>query len=209
MYTLLGSPGAASMAAHWLLIEIGAKYQYQRVDLAKGEHKLPSFLQLNPNGVVPVLYIEGEPVYESAALVMLLAERHPEARLAPAVGTRERSLYLQWCVHFANTLQPAYRGWFYPEEWAGPLGAERVKAEARVRIEAAWDRLEAHLLAHGPWIAGAQLSAVDFQVAMLARWSRHMPKPATAWPTLARLLAQMKARPSFQTLQAVEGWSDA
>ncbi len=209
MYKLMGAPGAASMAAHWLLIEIGAPYEFQSVDLGVGEHKRPTFLQLNPNGVVPVLWVDGAPVYESAALVLLIAERHPEAGFAPRVGSRARHLYLQWCVHFANTLQPAYRGWFYPAEWAGPEAAARVKEEARARIEAAWDRLEAHLVAQGPWIAGEHLSAVDLQAAMLARWSRNMPKPATAWPTLARCLERLKARPSYRALQAAEGWSDA
>ena len=35
------------------------------------------------------LIVDGQPVYETAALVMLLAERHPEAKLLPAPNTRE------------------------------------------------------------------------------------------------------------------------
>jgi glutathione S-transferase len=205
MYTLYYMPGAASLVVHWLLIETGAAYDLKRLDGEAREHKRPEYLKLNPNGVVPTLLVDGEPVYEAAALALLLAERHPDAGLVPPAGTRARALYLQWMLHLANTLQPAFRAWFYPDEPAGAAHAEAVKDVARQRIESAWDRLDAHLAAHGPWIAGARLSAVDFHAVMLARWSRNMPRTATAWPHLAELVARLKARPSFKTLYEREG----
>lgn len=208
MYTLYYMPGAASFVVHWLLLEIGAAHELQRVDGDRGEQKQPAYLKLNPNGLIPVLIVDGEPVYEAAALVLLLAERHPEAGLAPAPGTRARALYLQWLLHLANTLQPAFRHWFYPDEAAGPEHAAAAKEHARLRVERAWDRLEAHLAAAGPWIAGDRLTAVDFHAAMLMRWSRNMPRPASEWPTLARYAAAMKARPSFRTLNEREGLTE-
>ncbi|HXQ30473.1 MAG TPA: glutathione S-transferase N-terminal domain-containing protein, partial [Steroidobacteraceae bacterium] len=87
MYTLYYMPGAASFAVHWLLLEIGAPHELQRIDGEAGEHKRPAYLKLNPNGLVPTLIVDGEPVYESAALLLLLAARHPEAHLAPPSGT--------------------------------------------------------------------------------------------------------------------------
>jgi len=208
MYTLYYMPGAASFAVHWMLLELGAPYELKRIDGEKGEQRSPGYLALNPNGVVPTLLIDGEPVYESAALVLLLAARHPSARLVPSPGTRAEALYLQWALHLANTVQPAFRSWFYPDEPAGEQAAEEVKRRARVRIEAAWDRLDAHLAAHGPWITGTALSAVDFSAAMLARWSRNMPRPATEWPAIARLVAALKARPSFAELNRREGLTE-
>ena len=208
MYTLYYMPGAASLVVHWLLIETGTAYDLRRVDGEAREHKRPEYLQLNPNGVVPVMLIDGEPVYEAAALALLLAERHPEAGLAPSAGTHARALYLQWMLHLANTLQPAFRAWFYPHEPAGEAHAAAVADCARVRIESAWDRLEAHLAAHGPWITGPRLSAVDFHAGMLARWSRNMPRPATEWPSIAALVARLRARPSFRVLNEREGLTE-
>ena len=115
MYVLYYAPGAASLAVHWLLIELGVPFEARRLDLEAQEHKRPEYLTLNPNGLVPTLLIDGKPVYESAALIFLLAERHAEAKLSPAVGTAERTTYLQWMFHLSNTLQPAFRTWFYPE----------------------------------------------------------------------------------------------
>ncbi|HSR66257.1 MAG TPA: glutathione S-transferase family protein, partial [Xanthomonadaceae bacterium] len=68
--------------------------------------------------------------------------------------------------------------------------------------------IDAHLAGHGPYLLGAQASAADFYLAMLMRWSRNMPKPATAWPHLAALAQRMAARPSFRELYAREGLTE-
>lgn len=204
MYTLYYSPATASMAVHQALIEIGAPYELRRLDLDAGEHKTEAYLRLNPSGVVPTMIVDGKPVSECGALLLLLAERHPEAHMAPAAGTPERAMFLQWMLHFANTLQPAYRQWFYPAEFA-PLDVEdESKAHARGRIEAAWNRLDKHLAAHGPYVLGEQFSIADLYATMLMRWSRNMPKPATTWPSLAALASRIKARPSWTALYAAE-----
>lgn len=208
MYTLYYMPGAASFAVHWLLLDMGVPHQLKRIDGEAREHKQPAYLKLNPNGVVPTLIIDGEPVYESAALVLLLAARHPAAKLVPAAGTRAEAMYLQWMLHLANTLQPAFRNWFYPDEAAGAERAEIVKSLAQQNIERGWDRLDAHLAAHGPWVAGGALSAADFMAAMLARWSRNMPRTAVEWPAIGRLVAAMKSRSSFAEINRREGLTE-
>jgi glutathione S-transferase len=207
-FVLCYSPGTASTIVHWLLIELGVDHQLRLIDIEGGEHKQPGYLQLNPSGVVPTLLIDGEPVFEAAALMLQLADLHPEAGLAPAVGTKERARYYQWTLHLANSLQPAFRLWFYPAEGAGDANAEATKANARVRIEAAWDRLDAELARHGPYLLGEQISMLDFYATILMRWSRNMPKPATEWPHLRALAERMKARPSFKTLYEREGLAD-
>jgi glutathione S-transferase len=204
MLTLYYSPGTAAMVVHWLLIELDAEHQLVKLDLEKGEHKSPSYLRINPNGHVPTLLIDGEPVYEAAALVMYLADAYPMAGLVPAMDSLDRARYYQWLLHLANTLQPAFRNWFYPGEAAGEANAEATKAAARQRIEAAWERIDAHLAENGPWLLGDELSAADFHLTMLMRWSRNMPKPATEWPNLATLAKRMKARPSFKKLYEIE-----
>jgi glutathione S-transferase len=204
MLTLFYSPGMASLVAHWLLLELDAEHELRKVDTDNREHKSAAYLKLNPNGVIPTLLVDGEPVYEAAALVLALADMYPMAGLAPPLDSLDRARYYQWILHLANTLQPAFRAWFYPEEPAGAGNAEAVKEEARRRIEAGWDRIDAHLAENGPWLLGDKLSAADFHLTMLMRWSRNMPKPATAWPHLGKLAARMKARPSFKKLYEVE-----
>jgi glutathione S-transferase len=208
MYTLYYSPGSASFAVHWMLIELGVPHELKKVDLEAGEHQQAEYRKLNPNGLVPTLIVEGTPLFESAALLMLLAERHPQAGFAPPVGSPQRGIYTTWMFHLSNTLQAAYRDWFYPDQQAGAGSADAVKAAARARIESCWDRLEKQINSGGPYIAGDRVGAVDFLGAMLMRWSRNMPKPATEWATLANYIARMKARPSFKTLYTREGLTE-
>jgi glutathione S-transferase len=205
LYKLYYMPGAASFVVHWLLVESGANFEAVRLDGEQGEHKTPEYLRLNPNGMVPLLLVEGRPVYEAAAIALLLAERHPDRGWAPAHGASAREIYLQWMLHLANTVQPAFRRWFYPHEPAGNDQADGVQARARVDLEAAFERLNAHLAAHGPYVCGAVgPTVVDFHAVMLARWSRHLPKTALQWPAIAHLVQLMTARPSFANVCAEE-----
>ena len=208
MHTLYYSPGAASMVVHWLLIELGVPHELALVDTATGAQKAPEYLALNPNGVVPTLVMDGRPMFEAAALLVTLTDRHPEAGLAPVSGSASRAQYHQWMFHLANAVQPLFRLWWYPHEPAGEEHADTVRARTAPRIEAAWARIDAHLAANGPFLLGEAMSAADFYLTMLMRWSRNMPKPATDWPHLAVLAARMKARPSFRELYQREGLTE-
>ena len=136
MYTLYYSPGRASLAVHWMLIELGVPFEARLVDFAIKAHKSPDYLRLNPEGMVPTLVVNGEPHAESAALALLLAERHPEGGLEIPPGATDRSDYLQWMFYFANTLQPLYRAWFYADEVGGAeIGGGGEGACARAHRE--------------------------------------------------------------------------
>ncbi|RYZ68846.1 MAG: glutathione S-transferase, partial [Lysobacteraceae bacterium] len=130
------------------------------------------------------------------------------ARLAPAPGTPQRAQYYRWMLFMANTLMPAYRAWFYAPEVAGEGNAEAVREHARLKIEGAWQRVAGHLQDHGPYLLGEDLSAADFLLTMLMRWSRNMPKPSDSWPALLTHATRMKARPAFAETCARESLTD-
>ena len=203
MYTLYYSPGAASLVVHQALIELGVRFELKPVDLDADQQKSPSYLALNPAGVVPTLIVDNQAVGEAAALLLLLSERHPNARLAPAPGAADRPGFLQWMFFLANTVQPQFRRWFYPGDWGPPAQEAEIKDGARQAIEAAWDRIDNHL-AGGGYMAG-DYSVVDMHLTMLCRWSRNTPKPATRWPHLAAFLAKTTARPSWIEVHKAEG----
>jgi len=208
MYVLHYSPSTASLVIHWMLIELDQPHELRRVDLTTNAHKTAAYLALNPSGVVPTLVIDGAPLCEAAAIALHLADVHAEANLAPPVGTLARARYYQWMFFLANTLQPAYRAWFYPDEPAGAAYAEHAKAQARAKIEAAWQQVEAQLAHGGPYVLGEQLTAVDFMTTMLMRWSRNMPIPAHTHPRLGAYAQRMKARPAFHEVYRREGLTD-
>jgi len=207
-YTLYFSPGTASLALHWMLIELGEPFEAVMADIETGAHKTPEFLRINPSGRIPALIVDGAPHAEVAAMLMLVAERDPAGRFDVKPGAPERADYLQRMVFLANTLQPAYRDWFYPHEAAGAENEAAVQAHARARIEAALTRMDANLADGRTYMLGERMTALDFLATMLTRWSRNMPKPATDWPHLKRYIDRMRAMPSLIEVHKREGLTD-
>ncbi|KAK9458028.1 glutathione S-transferase family protein [Dipodascopsis uninucleata] len=208
-YQLYYSPGAASMAVHWMLLEIGVPFEIVLVDIDSGAQQTPEYRRLNPAGRVPTLVVDGVPHVESTALLILLAERHPEAELMPPPGSMERANWLEMMVYLANTLLPAMRDWFYAEKDGDPAGADAVRHLARRRIEAAWDHLDERVVVNRSYLVGDQLSTADFLAMMMMRWSRHMPRPATTWPNLNAYIQRLANMSSFIEVnrrESLEGW---
>ena len=207
MYTLYYYPGNANLAPHMVLEEIGAPYKLELIDRTKNLHKGEEYLRLNPSGRIPVL-IDGDLVlFETAAICLHLVDRHPEAKLAPALATNERAHFYKWLVYLTNTLQAELIVYFYPERLTGDQGnAAVVKTHAEQRIGAMLEILDAQLGdSGGPWLLGAQYSAADPYLMMLARWTRGMGKPARAYPRLGPFLEAMSQRPAVQRAFEQEG----
>jgi glutathione S-transferase len=207
-YVLYYSPGAASMAVHWMLLEMRIPFEARLVDIDAGQQHDPQYRLLNPSGRVPTLIVDGTPRHESTALLMLLAERHPEAELAPQPGSADRAAWFEQMIFLANTILPAMRDWFYADSDGDPAGAAAVRALAQRRIEQACEQLDAQLADGRGYLIGGTLSTVDLLAVVLMRWTRNMPRPATQWPHLARYIRGLRALPSFIELNARENLTE-
>src|SRR5689334_9423574 len=143
MLTLYHSTQSRSVRPRWLLEEIGAPYELVRLNLGTQENKRPEYLRINPNGTVPALVDGDHALFESAAICQYLADRFPEKRLAPPVGTPARGLYYQWIHYAMATLEPPIVTLFLhtirlPEPDRNPT----LVAEARARLAAGLDVVE-------------------------------------------------------------------
>ena len=208
-YRLYFSPGSAALVVHQALLEIGAPFELHKLDTEAREHKQAAYLALNPNGTVPTLVIDGKPHYETCALLLALVERHPEARLAPPVGDPTRIDFLQWMIHLANTMQPAFRLWFYPSDASDDSTQyDAIKDKARSRIEELFARFDALMADGRPYLLGDRFSVLDLYLVMLMRWSRNMPKPALTFPHLRALADRVRARPSWDAMYEQQGLTE-
>jgi len=201
-------PSTASMAPHILLEELGVPFDLALVDRTRDMHKSADYLRLNPNGLIPVLVHDDLVLYESAAVCLHLADAHPEAALAPPLGTADRAHFYKWLAWLTNTLQAALLLYFYPERWVSPGHAQAaigMKAQAEARIGPMLDQLENELARRGgPWFLGERYSALDPYVLMLCRWTRGFGRPARELPCLGAYLRRMLARPAVQRAFATE-----
>ena len=196
-------PSTAAMIPHIVLEELGVPYRRVLVDRAQNRHKEPAYLRLNPNGLIPVLTDGDLVLYECAAIVLHLADTHPQARLAPPLGTPQRAEFYKWLVWLASTLQSALIVYFYPERWVDEGNADgvaQVKAHAHAKVTGLLQQLE-DLLARngGPWLLGADYSALDAYAFTLCRWTRNFSHgKARELPHLGPYLQRVLARPAVQ-----------
>jgi len=202
-------PGNASMAPHCLLEEIGQPFELAFVDRAQDAHKSADYLKLNPNGLIPVL-VDGDMVlYESAAICLHLADRHPETNLAPACGTPQRAQLYKWLMWFTNTMQATLLAYFYPERWVdegNAAAAGQIKAHAEAKIAGLLDQMQTQLeKSGGPWFLGEQYTVLDPFAMMLCRWTRGHARPARDLPGLGAYLQRVLARPAVQRALRTEG----
>jgi len=208
MIQLYYYPGNASLAVHILLEELDVPFSLELVDRANAAHKSPEYLKLNPNGLIPVL-VDGDLVlYETVAICLHLADTHPEARLAPPLGTHERAHFYKWFVWCSNTLQAMLMHYFYGERMVDEgdkAAAAQVKAHAEARIAGMLDQLDAQLASHDEdWLLGASYTAVDPFAMLMGRWTRGFARPARGLPHLGPYLQRVLARPAVARAFATE-----
>ncbi len=117
---------------------------------------------------------DGAVMTESAAIAMLLSERHPEAGRAPPPGAPLRPAFLRRLIWIAANVYPTFTYGNYPERWvSGGAGALRAATDAyRERL---WRQLESEM-GEGGWALGAHFSALDVYVALMTHW-----RPGRAW----------------------------
>lgn len=102
--TLYEYPPSRSKQARWALNECGLEFKaITGLEILHSDE----LKKVNPMGKVPAVEINGEPLFEAAAICTYLADLVPEKGLIAASGTRERALHLQW-VSFALTEMEAY-----------------------------------------------------------------------------------------------------
>jgi glutathione S-transferase len=202
MVTLYHSPQSRSVRPRWLLEELGIPYELKSLNLQNQDQKRPEYLKLNPNGAVPTL-VDGDLVlWESAAIVMYLADKYPEKQLAPAVGTPARAKYYQWVQYAMNGIEPPAVAIFLntilkPEAERIP----QVIPEARTQLGAAVKVVDDALVGRD-YLLGAQFSAADVMVGSTISWAQMMGLVGPDRPNVASYLARLAARPAFGRAQA-------
>src|SRR3982074_2638295 len=156
MMKLYWSPRSRSFSALWLMEETGQPYERVLTDISTGAHKTPAFLNINTMGNVPGVRDGDAPPTEAPAICACVAERCPEAKLAPPPGDPLRAKYLYWLFFAPGCIEPAMVQVATKIEMnsvaAGWGDAQRV-----------FDVLDA-ALTKGPWILGDTFSAADIAV---------------------------------------------
>ncbi|KEP71053.1 glutathione S-transferase [Thioclava dalianensis] len=203
MITLHHVPGARSLRVLWLLEELGLDYRLRNWSLTDGSLRSEEFLALSPAGRVPAIEIDGRVIFESGAIVEYLAETHPEAGLAPAVGEPTRADYLEW-LHFAETQANILQALNIHHIFLRPPSARSrpLMALDTKRLAVTMRALEDHLGAH-EWLVG-RFSAADcmmgFNIDAMFRFVR-----AEGFANLCAYRDRIAARPAYRAALEKDG----
>jgi glutathione S-transferase len=206
MIELFYIPGSAAMAAQAAVEEVGLEYVAREVVREQGRTvSPPGFLELNPHGRVPTL-VEGDLVmYEAAAIVPHLGDRHPESGLLPPPGSDARSHAFRWLTYLTNTVQATFMWFFYPERHVGDdeAACRAVVAGTARQLDTMFHWIDSEL-AGRQYVLG-EFSGVDIYLHMLTRWGRNLPRKAWTLPNLGAHYRLLSERPSVARMMQRQG----
>jgi len=195
--TLYYTPGTCAQAVRIALHEAGAEHQLVRVDFAAGQQRTPEYLAVNPKGRVPALATEHGTLTETPALLAYVAQRFPQARLAPAdafgfARMQEVHSYLASTVHIAHAHRPRASRW--ADE---PEAQAAMQRKVPQNMTDCFDLIETHYLS-GPWVMGEQYTVADGYLFTIAGWLHSDGVDIQRFPKVAAHFQRVAARPAVQ-----------
>jgi glutathione S-transferase/GST-like protein len=198
MYKLYWAQGSGAMAPQALFEEIGAEYEKIVIDFEKEEHKSDEFLSVNPMGQIPALVLpDGTLMTETAAMLVQIVDRHPEAKLAPLAGSAERARFARWLFFLASNVYPTTLRFYYSERYStDPDAAEGIKAAAANDLDDQFGILD-DALDPGPYLLGETYSAVDIMLWMLVQWHPDLTRLSEKAPRVVRAAKLVQERPAI------------
>ncbi len=171
MYRLYGTVHTGTCAVHAALVEAGADFEKIDVNTGNGDHLSDEYRRINPRQQVPALRLpDGSIITEGPAILMHIADAHPDSRLAPVPGTPERAQHDRW-LHFfsANVYEGELRKLFGDRYTQDPDGAEFVQQAATAYVQRHYSIFE-NALTGQPYVFGVQFTVLDIYIWMLSQW---------------------------------------
>lgn len=190
------APGTCAQAVRIALHEANVPHEAVRVDFASGEQRSPAYLAINPKGRVPALVTEHGVLSETPALLMYVAQRFPEARLAPTdpfalARMQELHSYLASTVHVAHAHRPRASRW--ADE---PEAQAAMQRKVPTNMAECFGVIERHHLGDGPWVLGEQYTVADGYLYTVAGWLKGDGVDIAQFPKVHAHFQRMGARPA-------------
>ncbi len=182
----------------WCLAEIGVVFERMDAGQQFGQNQEPWFLEMNPNGKIPLLVHGDFSLWESNTIVRFLCSEFDSGGLY-ALAARERANAERWMDWELSTLARPHSIAFWNLVRTPPAKRDMEAVERAVaQTNAALDLLDAHL-AKQEFVAGSRLSMGDIPVgAVVHRWLALEGIERPEWPSIGRWFASLAARPAYR-----------
>jgi glutathione S-transferase len=209
MYTLHYSPDSASLVLRMVLAELEIPHQARLVDRGAGALDSEAYRALHPLGKIPALETPDGTMFETAAILLYLADKHQT--LAPAPSHPDRAVFLSWLFFTSTNIHPTLMQFFYPERSAGVACTPQTLSHARSHMQILLTALDSMLARKNPEWFSTGPSLMGYYLGMLMHWLGGNPSdhpgyfPTSDFPALHARLAALETRPAAQSIAAEEG----
>lgn len=203
-YTLYGAAGSGSVPVEAALTLIGAPYTVIEAVTWEGDDQRDKVAPVNPMRQIPALITPaGETITESAAILIWLAEQHPEAALAPEPCDPRRAQFLRWMSFIPASIYSMFWVRDVPSRLGGdePAAQERIKTLTAERIAECWAVMDSQI-EPGRWLLGDELTVLDLYVAVASRWTPRRERFEVVAPKMAAVVKRVDALPELQAFWA-------
>ncbi len=193
------SPGSCSLSPRIVLSELGLPTDMVKVNLqTKTLDGGGDFRAINPKGYVPVLQLDdGSILTEGPAIVQYLADRKPEAKLAPANGTMERYRLQEWLNFISTELHKQFSPLF------NPASTDAVKEAQKQRLGERFNFIS-QTLSKQDYLLPSGFSVADVYLYTVLTWAGATGPALTSWPALQTFMTRMQARPGVAAALAAD-----
>lgn len=204
-YVLYGDPGSGSATVELALAELGEAVDLVDISLDRDAQRGDDYAAINAQRKLPALVTpDGETLTESLAILLTLAERHPESVLLPH-APRERAQALRWLQFMASELYPVIEIIDYPERFQPELDAtpEARRDEIRRGVREIWKRrwlLVEQAAGGAPWFLPDGFCLVDIYAAVMSRWAQVAEWREQNLPHVEGIAAAVAKRPGLESV---------
>lgn len=194
------SPRSCALASHIVLEHIGADFEAIRLDFQANQQRSAEYLAINAKGRVPALVTERGVITETPAILLYLAQTHPQSGLAPLddpFALAELQAVNSW---FCSTVHVAHAHGTRGARWTDDASAlQAMKAKVAQNMTDCFDWIERELL-RGPWVMGKDFSVADPYLFTLTLWLMQNGVELARFPRVADHYQRMLALPAVQKI---------
>jgi GST-like protein len=214
MLKIYGAVGSGSIPIEATLTLLGIPHEVVEAVTWMDETARKRVEAVNPMRQVPTLVLpSGEIMTESAAILIYLADLHPQARLAPAIGDPNRAQYLRWMAYVSSSIYSLFCIKGDPMRIAASKeDAPRVIDRVHDRIADCWRRMDEQITPDR-YILGDELSVLDLYVTVISRFGPWRTRFYRTAPRMGEIVRRVDADPRLQDFWArrypfEEGWEN-
>lgn len=204
MLKLFYALNTCALASHIALEEAGARYESVRLNFANADQTKPEYLAVNPKGRVPALVTDRGIITETPAILVYIAQTHPQAKLAPLDDPFALAKMQAFNSYLCSTVHVAHAHQRRGKRWAN-LDASIADMQSKVQenMTACFELIEREMFA-GPWVMGKDYSVADGYLYTIELWLEGDKVDVARFPKVHDHFQRMSARPAVQRVLAEE-----